>query len=343
MSTLIGGALKPARVVVAPDKFRGTASASEAAKAMAEGIRELGIAVIERPLADGGDGTLDAFGGGNRRSEVTGPLGAPVIAEWRFDGDTAIIEMARSSGIALVGGPAHNDPLHATTRGTGELIGDAISSGARRIIVGVGGSATTDGGLGAIDALAHRRFAADNVTVEVACDVTTPFLEAARVYAPQKGADESAVLELSARLRRLANRYRDEFGVDVAEAPYAGAAGGLAGGLLALGASLRGGFDLIADAVAFDAALEDAGLVVTGEGRLDATSFEGKVVGGVLARCELAGVPLVIVAGAVAPVDLPVQVETISLIERFGERRAFAETATCLREAVRSIVQSRYG
>jgi glycerate 2-kinase len=338
-STLMNDMDSHRRIVIAPDKFRGTMSASAAAVAMAEGARTVGATAVERPLADGGEGTLDAFGGGNRHSTVTGPLGAPVDAEWRLVGDLAVIEMARASGLSVVGGRDRNDPLKATTQGTGELIAEAIAAGARRIIVGVGGSATTDGGLGAIDALHHRRFSLDSVAVEIACDVTTHFVDAARVYGPQKGADARAVAELTTRLRSLARRYLDEFGVDVTATPRAGAAGGLAGGLLALGASLEGGFDLIADAVDLDLDLEHADFVITGEGRLDETSFTGKVVGGVLSRCERSGVTAAIVAGSVVS-GLRVLVDAISLVDRYGERRAFHDTAACLRDAAIAILSS---
>lgn len=331
---------KRAHVVASPDKYRGTLTASSAARAMADGARSLGFPVVEMPLADGGEGTLEVLGGGNRTSQVTGPLGTPVVADWRIEGETAVIEMARASGLALVGGPSGNDPIRATTRGTGELLHAAISSGARKIIVGVGGSATTDGGEGAIEALDRRPFALDKVTVEVACDVTTGFVDAARVYGPQKGADPLAVTELTRRLQLLAESYLGEFGVDVNKEPRAGAAGGLAGGLLALGASLRSGFDLVADTLGFDTAIADAELIVTGEGRVDATSFAGKVVGEVLDRSARAGVAAVIVAGDVEP-GTPVPADTISLVERCGAHRAFSDTAACLTDAVRSLLEAR--
>src|SRR5205823_3062176 len=149
----------------------------------------------ELPLADGGEGTLDALGGANRLSRVTGPLGEPVEAEWRLGHGDAVIEMARASGLTLAGGRERNDPLAATARGTGELIAAAIAAGAERILVAVGGSATTDGGLGAVEALGWEPFRTE---VEVACDVRTPFLEAARVFGPQKGADPAQVEELTA-------------------------------------------------------------------------------------------------------------------------------------------------
>ncbi len=324
-------------VVVAPDKFRGTLSAAEAAKAMASGARELGWMARESPLADGGEGTLEVLGGPNRTSTVTGPLGAAVVAGWRLEGDLAVIEMATASGLSLVGRPEGNDPVGATTYGTGELIAEAIRSGARRIIVAVGGSATTDGGLGAIDALGHRRFTQDGVAVEVACDVESRFLEAASVFAPQKGADDQTVEALTRRLQEVAAWYRKEFGVDVEAVAGGGAAGGLGGGLFALGATLRAGFELIADEVGLDARLASADLVLTGEGQLDATSFAGKVVGGVLRRSARALVPAIIVAGRIAA-GTPRQVQAMSLVDRYGAQKSMNETGECLRDAVRSVI-----
>jgi glycerate kinase len=277
---------------VAPDKFKGTLTAREAAAAMRLGVERAGFDEIRVvPLADGGDGTLEALvagvGGTRRRARVTGPLGDPVDAEWvRCSDGTAVVEMARASGLGLVEG--RNDPLRASTRGTGELIAAAIRDGARRVVVGVGGSATTDGGLGALDALG---WSLSGVEVVVACDVTTPFLDAARVFAPQKGATDAQVRLLTRRLERLAEQYEQRTGVDVRALEGAGAAGGLAGGLAALGARLERGFEVVAAMVGLDAALEGSDLVLTGEGRLDRTSFEGKVVGGVLEWAVEAGVP----------------------------------------------------
>lgn len=274
--------------VACPDKFRGTLSAANAAAAMARGLRSAGVeSVIELGLADGGEGTLDvilaARGGARRTTTVTGPLGDPVDAEWAMLGDgTAIIEMARASGRALVA-VNRRDPLSASTRGTGELIAAAIRGGAARVVVGVGGSATTDGGLAAVQALDWSLGA---VPVTVACDVRTPFLDAATIFGPQKGASPAQVGLLTRRLEQVAGVYRDRLGVDVTTLEGAGAAGGLAGGLAAMGATIEPGFDVVADVVGLEAVLERADLVITGEGKLDRTSFDGKVVGGVL---DLAG------------------------------------------------------
>lgn len=277
---------------VAPDKFRGTLSAADAAAAMARGARTAGFDDVRvLPLADGGEGTLDALvaavGGSRRTARVSGPLGDRVDAEWAMLTDgTAVVEAARASGLALVAG--RNDPLRATTRGTGECIAAAARAGARRIVVGVGGSATTDGGLGAVEVLGWSLAGLD---VVVACDVTTTFVDAARVFSPQKGATDAQVELLTRRLVRLAEQFEARTGVDVRTLESSGAAGGLAGGLAAIGARLEPGFDVVAHAAGFDAAIDGADLVLTGEGKVDVTSFEGKVVGGVLEWAADAGVP----------------------------------------------------
>jgi len=275
------------RAVVCPDKFRGSLRAEEAAHAMAAGLARAGFdEVAEIPLADGGEGTLDtllaARGGSRRTARVTGPLGAPVDAQWGvLPGGTAVIEMAQASGLALVRG--RNDPLRASTRGTGELIAAARAQGFTRMIVAVGGSATTDGGLAAVEVL---RWSLQGLDVRVACDVETPFLDAARVYGPQKGASDAQIALLTRRLEMLSQQYRQRTGIDVTTLTGAGAAGGLAGGLAAIGARLEPGFDAVADAVALEHAMEGADLAVTGEGKLDASSLVGKVVGGVLAWAD---------------------------------------------------------
>src|SRR5215471_14670132 len=206
-----------AEAIVAPDKFRGSLTAAAAADAMAAGVEAAGFSARRIPVADGGEGTLDALlaarGGSTRTTTVTGPLGDPVAALWGLLPDgSGVIEMARASGLQLVG--LRNDPLRASTRGTGELISAALRAGARRVIVGVGGSATTDGGLGAVDTLGWSLAGAD---VVVACDVTTHFVDAARVYGPQKGASDAEVQLLARRLERLAEQYLSRTGVDPRE------------------------------------------------------------------------------------------------------------------------------
>jgi glycerate kinase len=324
------------RVVAAPDKLRGTASARAVAKAIGDAAFELGWACDEVPMADGGEGTLDALGGANRTSTVTGPLGAPVEARWRLDRRTAVIEMAQASGLELVGGAEGNDPVAASSAGVGELIVEALDAGARRVIVGLGGSATTDGGLAALRAL-HPLGRLKGIDLVVAYDSRVPFLDAATVFAPQKGATAAQVELLRRRLERLAQVYRDEHGIDVLDLEGAGAAGGLGGGLAAAGGKLVSGFDLVAEEVGLDEALEGADLVITGEGFLDEQSFEGKVVGGVAELADGLGVPVVAIAGQVYE-PVPGGIEVVCLVERFGDDRARNDTLACIREATADIL-----
>ena len=327
------------RILAAPDKFKGTASASDVAAAVCRGASAAGAtACVSIPLADGGEGTLDAMGGSNRTSTVTGPLGDPVVAAWRFDRETAVIEMAQAAGLVVAGGAETNRPLDATTYGVGELIAEAVDSGASTIIVAVGGSATTDGGLGAVEAIGSTaRFR--GVDLMVACDVRTRFVDAARVFGPQKGASAAEVQLLTRRLEQLVDRYRADFGVDVAELPRAGAAGGLAGGLAAIGARLVDGFEIVADRCGLDAALDDVDLVITGEGFLDAESFEGKVVGGVAGRAAAHAVPVWAVAGQVFD-GVESRIRTVSLADRFGLEQALADPTGCVSVAVRELLKS---
>jgi glycerate kinase len=319
-------------VVAAPDKLRGTLSARDAAAAIGRAAAAAGHTCDEIPMADGGEGTLDVLGGPNRSSTVAGPLGEPVEAGWRLSRRTAVIEMARASGLLLAGGAEGNDPMEATTAGTGELIRAALDAGARRIVVGMGGSATTDGGLGALRALSPAG-RLKGVELIVACDVTTPFVDAAEHFAGQKGASPAVVELLRRRLERLAGEYLDEFGVDVRELVGGGAAGGLAGGLAAVGGRLRSGFDVVADEVDLFDRLERAQLVVTGEGFLDRESFSGKVVGGIASLARELSLPALAVAGEVFD-EVEDRVPTISLVRRFGEERALRDTAACIEEAV---------
>jgi glycerate kinase len=329
------------RVLVAPDKFRGTLTAPEAARALAAGVRATGAEAEELPLADGGEGTLDAVlsarGGERRHATVTGPDGRPVEAEWGLLPDgTAVLELARASGLGLVADG--NDPVAATTRGTGELIAVAAAAGAARVLLGVGGSATTDGGLGAVEALDWTL----PLRVTVACDVETRFVEAARVFAPQKGADSAQVELLSARLAELAACYRARTGVDVTTLTGSGAAGGTAGGLAALGAELQPGFAVVAAAVDFADRLAGSELVLTGEGRLDRTSLAGKVVGEVLRAAVRQRVPAAVAAGEVEAgvvAELMGDPRVVSLVDLAGgsAERARDEAAVLLRDAGRQL------
>lgn len=318
------------RLAAAPDKFRGTASAAAAADALIAAAATAGWAGEAIPLADGGEGTLDVLGGPNRESWVSGPLGDPVLAPWRLVNRTAVIEMARCSGLALVGGPEGNDPIAASTAGTGELIGLAVEAGARRVIVTLGGSATTDGGFGALEAL-QPLGRLRGIELLVACDVRTRFTDAAEGFGAQKGATAAQRKLLTRRLERLVQVYRDRHGVDVGELPRAGAAGGLAGGLAAVGAELVGGFDLVAEEVGLADRLQGADLVVTGEGSLDEHSLDGKVVGGVVGVAARLGIPVLVVCGRREPGFDP-GVPTVALVERCGEDRSWHDTLACLRE-----------
>ena len=326
------------RIIAAVDKFRGTATAAEVAAAIGSAGWELGHDVVEIPVADGGEGLLDVLGGPNRTSTVTGPLGTPVDAGWRHRDRTAIIEMARASGLQLAGGPEHNDPMGATTAGVGELILQAVAAGARRIIVGLGGSATTDGGLGAVRAIGSPARLA-GVELLIACDVETRFTDAAPVFAPQKGATPAQVDLLRNRLERLVQVYRDEFGVDVADLSGAGAAGGLAGGLAALGGRIVGGFDLVADEVGLHDAIEGADLVITGEGHLDTQSFDGKVVGGVAAIAAEHCVPVVVICG-VADDDGADRLLTHQLVTIVGEDEAFSRPIASITKVARDVIRA---
>ena len=324
------------RVVAAPDKFKGTATAAELSRAIATTATAHGWECDEVPMADGGEGTLDILGGANRSTLVAGPLGDPVRADWRLSRGQAVIEMAAASGLDLVGGSKGNDPIAASTTGTGELISAALDAGARRIVVGVGGSATTDGGLGALRAI-HPFHRLRGVELVVACDVRTRFVDAAEQFAPQKGATPRQVELLRRRLDRLVQVYRDEHGVDVSDLEGGGAAGGLAGGLAAIGAQLVPGFELVADEVALDEHIEGADLVVTGEGFLDEQSFDGKVVGGVADLAASSGVPVLAVVGAVYG-DVVSRTgsgfEVVSLQDRFGEERSMRDPLGCVTEVV---------
>jgi glycerate kinase len=308
---------------------------------MAAGLQRAGFdEVLEAPLADGGEGTLDtllsAMGGSRRVARVTGPLGDRVDAEWGvLPSGIAVIEMARASGLALVSG--RNDPLRASTRGTGELIAVARREGFRRVLVAVGGSATTDGGLAAVEATG---WSLQGMEVTVAYDVETPFLDAARRYGPQKGASDAQVALLTRRLQLVAEQYRTRTGVDVSAIAGAGAAGGLAGGLAAIGAQLVPGFDAVAEAVGLEHTFEGATLVVTGEGKLDVTSLDGKVVGGVLAWAVDLHVPHVaVIAGQVtddarAALAARAEVQVLALTDRVWQAgEAYARAALLVEEA----------
>jgi glycerate kinase len=286
----------PTTILVAPDSFKGTLSAVEVADAIGRGLEEAGRPVDLCPVADGGEGTLDALadalGGELRTVSVSDPLGRPIEAAFALGDGVAVVETAAASGLGLVD-PSERDPIEASTFGTGQLIVAAIEAGAELVYLGVGGSATTDGGAGAIRAIREAGGLA-GARITVLTDVRTPFEHAARVFGPQKGAGEDQVKRLTRRLGDQARRLkRDPRGV-----PMTGAAGGLSGGLWAeFGAQLVPGAQFVLDAVDFDRRMRAARAVVTGEGKLDQQSLAGKVVSEVSTRARQAGVPCHAIVG----------------------------------------------
>jgi len=332
-------------IIVCPDSFKGSLSAVDATEAITQGIRAVlpAAEIVRLPLADGGEGTVEAMvaatGGRYVTREVHDPLLRPVMARFGVLGDdtTAIIEMAAASGLTLVS-PEERNPAVTTTLGTGELIKAALDSGCTRVIVGIGGSATNDGGAGMAQALGARLLDAEGqdlppggaalerlATIDVsrldprvgktefliASDVSNPLIGpqgASAVYGPQKGADPAMVEALDRALAHYAEVVREQLRVEIAEAPGAGAAGGLGGGLMAfLGATMRMGIALVLEAVGFEQYLEAADLVVTGEGKLDTQTAFGKVLSGVGRLAQKHRVPVVALAGTVEadPADLP--------------------------------------
>ena len=282
-------------VLVAPDSFKGTFSAREVARAIADGLREGGLDAEELPIGDGGEGTMDALvatlGGELHKRKVSDPLGRPITASFAVLPDgRAVVEMAQASGLALVR-ENERDAWAASTRGTGELIVAAVEAGANEVLVTVGGSATTDGGAGAVGILEE---AGVKPKLEVLCDVRTVFEDAPRVFGPQKGADARMIKRLERRL--------DEFAAEAPRDPrgvrMTGAAGGLSGGLYAyMGAKLAPGAAYVLDTIGFDERMRDARFVVTGEGRLDSQTLAGKAPGEVATRCRQSGVACHAVVG----------------------------------------------
>jgi glycerate kinase len=316
--------------LVAPDSFKGSFSALEVAAALAAGLRSAAHPAEELPVADGGEGTMEALlstlDGERLTVTASDPLGRPVEGTFALidDGRTGVVEMAQASGLGLVPEP-ERDAWAASTRGTGELIAAAVEAGAKRVIVTVGGSATTDGGAGALEALDE---AGVQVELDVLCDVRTPFEDAARVYGPQKGANEATVKRLTQRLQQLAARLpRDPRGE-----PMTGAAGGLSGGLWAgAGARLFHGASYVLDALGFDERMRAAAFVVTGEGKIDEQTMEGKIVGEVATRCRQGGVTCHAVVGRI---DLDPFSQRILDLASLREAHTLAE----LEEAGRRLV-----
>jgi len=304
-------------VVLAPDKFKGSLSAAEAVAALARGLRRAvpGVRLVEHPIADGGEGTVDmvlAHGFAPVAVEVRGPTGEPVTARYALRGDTAVVEMAAAAGLGLLpSGPDDDTARTATTYGVGELLRDALDRGARRIVLGIGGSATTDGGRGMAEALGVRLDAGLDLSgldprvaqteIVVACDVDNPLTGpsgAAAVYGPQKGAGPETVALLDHELGDWADLVAAATGRDLRELPGAGAAGGLGFGAAALlGAEVRSGVELLLELSGFPEAVAGADLVIVGEGSLDEQSLRGKGPLGAAALAARAGALVVAVAG----------------------------------------------
>ncbi len=338
------------RIVIAPDSFKGTLTAAQACDAIAEGCRRaLPDAELRRlPVADGGEGTAatlaTATGGVLHPVTVSGPLGTPVSATYAVlgDGCTAVVEMAEAAGLLRLTPGAPKEPLRATTYGVGELIRVAAAHpGVTKLVIALGGSATTDGGAGMLEALGVRFYDArgvpshpeedgietllimknadlsgakrfPSVAVEIACDVTNPLLGpngAAHVFGPQKGASPEQIKTLDDGLRRFARAMTEATGRDVRDVPGSGAAGGTAAGLLWLfpQATLRPGIEIVLDAAGFDGAVRNADLVFTGEGRFDSQTAGGKAVFGVARRAKQINpaVHVHVLAGMITPEVTP--------------------------------------
>jgi glycerate kinase len=288
----------PTEVLVAPDSFKGTFTAAEVAEAIASGLEAAGQPAGRCPLADGGEGTLavlrEPLGLQRLEARVQDPLGREIDAVYGVaDDGVAVVEMASASGLGLVA-EDDRDPVAASTFGTGQLIAAAVEAGARAVLVALGGSATTDGGVGAVRAIGQSGGLA-GAKLTLLCDVQTPYEDAAAVFAPQKGADSGQVRVLQARLESCAAKLRrDPRGVAMT-----GAAGGLAGGLWSeFDAKLAAGAAFVLDAVGFDPRMRAARAVITGEGRLDRQSLVGKLVGEVATRARQAGVPCHAIVGS---------------------------------------------
>lgn len=325
------------RIIVASDSFKGSLSSLEVAEAASEGILSVlpECQVIKVDVADGGEGTMDALcrtlGGQKIFMEVSDPLGRPVKASYVIleDGRTAVLEMAVASGLPLLK-PEERNPLKTTTYGTGQLIADALDKGCRKFLVGIGGSATNDAGMGMLEALGvcfydsegnllpgrgESMEKVEDICMDgvhegllesefiVACDVEAPLYGpegAAFVFAPQKGADQQTVIRLDEGLRHFSEVISRCLGKDVSRMPGAGAAGGLGGGFVAfLPARLERGIEMVLDAVDFDSIIEGASLVITGEGRVDTQTLTGKTPYGVMLRARKQGIPVIAIGGAV--------------------------------------------
>lgn len=362
------------KIVIAPDSYKESLSAVDVAQAIEKGFREIfpDAQYISVPVADGGEGTVDAMIGATQGtkmvSTVTGPLGAPVSAGWGMSGDgiTAFIEMAEASGLALVPLEQRN-PLMTTSYGTGELILRALDKGARNIIIGIGGSATNDGGAGMVQALGANLTDAEgkeigpggghllslnnidvtglderlqDCTIRVACDVTNPLVGengASRIFGPQKGASEAMILELDRNLDHFANVIKKHLRVDVKHACGAGAAGGMGAALMAfLGAELRSGIEIVTEALNLEEHIHDCSLVVTGEGRMDSQSIRGKVPVGVAAVAMKYHKPVIGIAGSLT--------SDVAVVHQYGIDAVFSvlNSIGTLEDALKNAFENIY-
>jgi len=368
------------KIVIAPDSFKESLTAMAVANEIEAGFREFypDAEYVKLPVADGGEGTvqamIDASGGRRVNLQVSGPLGEPVDAFYGLmgDGATAVIEMAAASGLELVP-TALRDPLRTSSYGTGQLIRNALDAGARRFVLGVGGSATNDGGAGMVQALGGRLRDADGVELppgggalhrlqgidlsgldgrikdcvfDIACDVSNPLVGpqgASHIFGPQKGATPAMVEQLDANLRHYADVIERELGQQVADVPGAGAGGGIGAAMLVfLGGSLRPGSEIVTAAVGLDAAVADADLVITGEGRIDSQTIHGKTPVGVARVAQRHGKPVIAIAGCLAPGASVVHGHGIAAVFSAVSRpctveQALAEAAQNVRSAARNV------
>ena len=362
------------KIVIAPDSYKESLSATEVAQAIEKGFREMfpDAQYVSVPVADGGEGTVEAMiaatHGSAHSALVTGPLGEKVNANWGMSGDgkTAFIEMAAASGLALVP-PEKRNPLITTSRGTGELILQALDSGASNIIIGIGGSATNDGGAGMVQALGAKLCDANGTeigygggslntlntidvsgldprikhcAIRVACDVTNPLVGeqgASRIFGPQKGATEPLILELDRNLAHYADIIKKSLGVDVKNVPGAGAAGGMGAALMAfLGAELKSGIEIVTQALNLEEHIHDCTLVVTGEGRIDSQSIHGKVPVGVANVAKKYHKPVIGIAGSLT--------RDVGVVHQYGIDAVFSVLTSIgtLEEAFRGAFDNIY-
>ena len=342
------------KLIVATDSYKGCLTASEVTSVIAEVFRTRhpDWEIVELPLADGGDGTLDvllpALQGEYRQACVQDPLGRPVDARWGLAGEMAVIEVAEACGLKYLT-PAERNPLKASTYGVGELLLAAREAGARHFLIGLGGTATCDGGQGMLEVPGLRE-AMKGCSVELLCDVENPFVGpdgAAYVFGPQKGASDVDLLFLEQRMTEWARTILEQTGVDVRQLPAAGAAGGLGGAFMAFfGGKRVSGIDRIMEILSFDQAIEGAGLIITGEGKTDLQTLSGKAAQGVLLHAH--GIPVLLVAGRleyrkelldagfcglvqVSPEDLPLSEAIRPEVARMYLADAIAEWDSCYR------------